>query len=243
MKITKGLKRTIESELLGSYALSTTRSSYLHEHHLKMFASPFIEGDRFELPSFLHSTDIYKDLIDDTRSIVPIGKNNANSSYKTVDSILNRILNFKGSVDLGILGVTSDKYGTWYGCKGLLLDKDFNVVLMSVIEGTVQSDRCHMNNVKLYVNPKISISEQGVEKTVYTKIVPYCLNYDCWQSMFYTSTFAVNNIPSWTKPNIVFKDVKDMFFITPNIPTSINIDEDINKILEESKEEITEYLG
>ena len=243
MKITKGLKRTIESELLNSYALSTTRSSYLHEHHLKMFASPFIEGDRFELPSFLHSTDIYKDLIDDTRSIVPIGKNNANSSYKTVDSILNRILNFKGSVDLGILGVTSDKYGIWYGCKGLLLDKDFNVVLMSVIEGTVQSDRCHMNNVKLYVNPKISISEQGVEKTVYTKIVPYCLNYNCWQSMFYTSTFAVNNIPSWTKPNIVFKDVKDMFFITPNIPTSINIDEDINKILEESKEEIIEYLG
>lgn len=243
MKITKRLKRTIESGLLNSYALSTTRSSYLHAHHLKMFASPFIEGDRFELPSFLHSTGIYKDLIDDTRSIVPIGKNNANSSYKTVDSILNRILNFKGSVDMGILGVTSDKYGTWYGCRGLLLDKDFNVILMSVIEGTVQSGICHMNNVKLYVNPKISISEQGVEKTVYTKIVPYCLNYDCWQSMFYTSTFAVNNIPSWTKPNIVFKDVKDMFFITPNILTSINIDEDINKILEESKEEITEYLG
>ena len=46
MIITKGLKRTIESELLGSYALSTTRSSYLHEHYLKMFASPFIEGDK-----------------------------------------------------------------------------------------------------------------------------------------------------------------------------------------------------
>lgn len=243
MKITKGLKRTIESELLGSYELSTVRSSQLHEHPLKMFANPFKEGDRFEIPTFLHSTSIYKDLISNTRSIVPIGKNSTNSSYKTVDSILNKILNFKGSVDLGILGVTSDKYGTWYGCRGLLLDKDFNVVLMSVIEGTVQSDRCHMNNVKLYVNPKISISEQGVEKTVYTKIVPYCLNYYCWQSRFYTSAFAVNNIPSWTKPNIVFKDVKDMFFITPNIPTSINIDEDINKILEESKEEIIKYLG
>lgn len=242
MKITNKLRRTIESDLFRLYNTTGPRYNYLHDHTLKILVSPFIEGNRFELPVFLYSPDIFKDIIDNTVSIVPIGKGNNSLSYRTADSILNRILNFRGRLNLELISVESDKHGTWQGCSGLLLDKDFNVIIMPVITGNIEGNFCNIDNIKLYVNPRVSIAEQGIEKIVYTKIVPFCITHSCFVTSNTVIPSIKNNINYISDPEIVFKDVKNMFFTTPNTPKSPNINKEINEILEGVKDELKEYI-
>ena len=88
-------------------------------------------------------------------------------------------------------------------------------------------------------------SDGLIEKTIVEKIIPYILKEGIYvYPNHQNDDFVVNdlgihrivNSPSYyrerVKPEIIVKDVKDIFFCTPNAPSS-NFDEELNDLLVE----------
>lgn len=143
-------------------------------------------------------------------------------SYKSADSILTNILRYIPYRDMELSKITSEKYGTYYGTEGIILDKDFNILFMSAYKCKLEGGMIRVNSVITYVNPIVSIAENGVEKQIYTKVVPLCLTTPV-RSILNNSTninnpFVRINISSMVKPTVVFEDITNKFLIKPIAP-------------------------
>lgn len=159
---------------------------------------------------------------------------------KTVDSMVSYMLKHNMRKDSELIKVVSEKYGTYYGAEGIILDSDFNVLLLNACKCTIKNSKVYVKEVITYINPIVSLSDTGIDKHIYTKVLPTYLNnivYNCIPN----NEWVVRDFTCYVKPTIVFKNVTDIFLNKPVEPSE-TMNEDIYNILDNSVDELLEIV-
>lgn len=159
---------------------------------------------------------------------------------QTVDSMISFMLKYNMRKDSEIAKVISDKYGTYYGTEGMILDSNFNILLLNACKCTIEKGKVYVKEAITYVNPIVSLSDTGMDKHIYTKVLPTYLNnpvYNCTPN----NEWVVRDITCYVKPTIVFKNVTDIFLAKPVEPSE-TMNEDIYGILDNSIDELLEVV-
>ena len=242
MKISNKLKGCLDRNL---FSLRDSQREYrkniFDDNELNtLFLSIKSDKDEIEVPAFLSNTILKNIEISDNSFIddiiIPLGISGYIHRYKTVDAILCNILQPISTTDEELRIINGAELGTFYGSSGLIMNKDKEVLLMSVLICGIENGKVVIKRLKLYVNPKVSIEDKtSIEKNIYTKVIPYCL----------TNTFDnyCSNYPFFNKDiEVVFKDVTKTFFITPNKPINTEYDDDIDNMLSSSVDSIVKSI-
>ena len=171
-----------------------------------------ISNDTYEVPCFLKLDAITRKLNRYTELCVPIINNNTHGVIprRMVGTI---IRDFQNSKIPGIQTVVTSKGDIYHGCPGLILDKDFNplLVLTCVItEGKVVKYRCRISNSVFEHKDRL------IEKAIFKTFIPTL-----------TTEFA-NNEPLYE--GIFIGDIN--LLVKPTVPSpNKDINEDIHKFL------------
>ena len=137
MKINERLKHAIMWYSVPFQAFTSSRTNDIHNFRLNlMYLKIFKEGDYYIIPSMLmhlmyNTTFEHKD--NNLELAVPLSLCRE-CNYKSVDSILTNIISHRYSRDSELLKITSDKYGTYYGNKGMVL-YSLNFIRRCLIKG------------------------------------------------------------------------------------------------------------
>lgn len=231
MKISTRLSRILSNNLCAPH-MRYGRGVGDVSQNLKcnIFVKPHLKDNIIEIPAFV-SCDFINNIDNNIDSLnsycMPLGLGLTNN-YKTIDVIISNILGRRPSVESEIFVSRSDKYGNICGCEGMLLDKDLNPLLLTVLGCSNTDGGLEYEYFKVYVNPKVSLMETDLDKHIYTKIVPYCMTNSLFMS---PSRKLIINKRVGSRVLVEFKDVKDVFFVKPSIPQSEDYNKEISKLL------------
>lgn len=159
-------------------------------------------------------------------------------NVKTLDSMVTSILQYNMRKDHEIAKVVSEKYGTYYGTEGMILDSDFNILLLNACKCTVEEGHIQVKECIVYVNPIVSLADTGMDKHIYTKILPTYLNNPIYHNI---PPELIRHRAFYVIPTIIFKNVTNTFLTKP-IEPSDTMNEDIHNILDNSIDELLEVV-
>lgn len=159
---------------------------------------------------------------------------------KTVDSMIVYMLRHNMRKDVEIMKVVSEKYGTYYGAEGMILDSDFNILLLNACKCTIEEGKVHVKEVITYINPIVSLADTGIDKHIYTKVLPTYLNNFVYLSIP-NNEWVVRDINTYDKPTVIFSNVTSTFLIKPTAPSE-NMNEDIYNILDTGIDDLVEMV-
>lgn len=142
----------------------------------------------------------------------------------------------------------------YYGGKGYILDKDYNILILYTLHGVMEEDRLlHYKTGRIYVNPKVFVSNGIVEKGIIKTVIPAFIqegiriNTNNIGSTFQEINMPISNsfgrITGYTTPipEIVIADVTDRFIVKPKKPTpSTFSNEAMNDYLLEHLDEVVQ---
>lgn len=132
-----------------------------------------------------------------------------------------------------LIKITTNTGEVYYGGNGYILDKDYNLLILYTLHGVMEDRILHYKTGRIYVNPKVFISngivEKGIIKTIIPAFVQEGIRID-------TSNLSANpivqeiilpirneqgRITDYTTPipEIVVTDVTDRFIVKPKKPT------------------------
>lgn len=135
-----------------------------------------ISKDSFEVPLFARSSVITAKRKGYTEVVIPMFNNTSFGliARKMAGVILHSFLDTRFTKRLS--GIKSASGHIYYGCPGLILDENFNPLLMltmkvSYVNGDVIADKC----ICRIPQSVLSRQDELIPKTIYKKIVPlYC---------------------------------------------------------------------
>jgi hypothetical protein len=159
---------------------------------------------------------------------------------KTVDSMIVYMLRHNMRKDAEIMKVVSEKYGTYYGAEGMILDSEFNILLLNACKCTIEEGKVHVKEVITYINPIVSLADTGIDKHIYTKVLPTYLNHFVYLSIP-NNEWVVRDINTYDKPTVIFKNVTSTFLIKPTAPSE-NMNEGIYNILDTGIDDLVEMV-
>lgn len=152
-----------------------------------------------------------------------------------------------------LMKITTNTGGVYYGGNGYILDKDYNLLILYTLHGVMEDRILHYKTGRIYVNPKVFVSngivEKGIIKTVIPAFVQEGIRID-------TSTIGVTaqEINVFIRnsngfvvqvinplPEIIVADVTDRFIVRPKKPTpSTFSNEAMNDYLLEHLDEVVQ---
>lgn len=152
-----------------------------------------------------------------------------------------------------LVKVTTNNGEVYYGGNGYILDKDYNLLILYTLHGVMGDRLLHYKTGRIYVNPKVFVSNGLVEKGIIKTVIPAFVQESIMVRSSRTGiTFQEINDPirnvsgsivDVTKPipEIVVTDVTDRFIIKPKKPTPSTFNnEAMNDYLLEHLEEVVE---
>ena len=131
-----------------------------------------------------------------------------------------------------LMKITTNSGEVYYGGNGYILDKDYNILILYTLHGVMEDRILHYKTGRIYVNPKVFVSngivEKGIIKTVIPAFVQEGIRID--GANIEEVTYQEINVPirneygsaiSYTSPipEIVVADVTDRFIVKPKKPT------------------------
>lgn len=232
MKISTRLSRVLASAMCASHMRYGRLVGDMSQNlKCNIFVKPYLKNNIIEIPVFVSCDFINNNdnNIDSLNSCcMPLGLGFING-YKTIDAIVSNILGRCPSIESEIFVSRSDKYGSICGCEGMLLDKDLNPLLLTVLGCSDTDEGLKYEYFKVYVNPKVSLMETDLDKHIYTKIVPYCMTNSLFMSLPRKKLIVNEGVGN--RVLVEFKDIKDVFFTKPSIPQSEDYNKEISKLL------------
>lgn len=130
-----------------------------------------------------------------------------------------------------LMKITTNTGEVYYGGNGYILDKDYNLLILYTLHGVMEDRILHYKTGRIYVNPKVFVSngivEKGIIKTVIPAFVQEGIRIDT-SNIGATSQEIVmpihrpdGRIAGTTNPlpEIVVADVTDRFIVKPKKPT------------------------
>ena len=143
---------------------------------------------------------------------------------KTFGTMIKDLSVYRG---VGELNTTKDKDGNvYYGCKGLILDRDFNPLVLTTITYKGEGEEL----VKIFtirISPKVFLRDSVMEKGIQKYLLEFC-----------SSNQFISYLREYVQPNIIINNDIDKFIQRPPIPNSINTNTDIQEFLINNKESI-----
>lgn len=165
--------------------------------------------------------------------VIPMYVNTYNQFRRTADSI---VVEFFSRVNFSsrLQKVTTNKGEVYYGAKGIILDKDFNVLLLCTIicRKVELGGRQRMSYYKpvIHISPQVFLRNEGlIHKSILKKIIPFYVTHNI--DAVSTHAFFSSDIPIGTKPQMLIDNV-DRFIEKPAKPTPQRCSDDIlNQLL------------
>lgn len=153
-----------------------------------------------------------------------------------------------------LLKITTNTGEVYYGGNGYILDKDYNILILYTLHGVMERDRLlHYKTGRIYVNPKVFVSngivEKGIIKTVIPAFVQEGIRIDTsnigatYQEIIMPIRNEHGSFTGYTSPipEIVVVDVTDRFIVKPKKPTpSTFSNEAMNDYLLEHLDEVVQ---
>ena len=128
---------------------------------------------------------------------------------------------------VGELNQTKDKDGNiYYGCKGLILDRDFNPLVLTTITYKGEGEEL-VKTFTIRISPKVFLRDSIMEKGIQKYLLEFC-----------SSNQFISYLREYVQPNIIINNDIDKFIQRPSIPNSINTNTDIQEFLINNKESI-----
>ena len=203
------------------------------EIEVPVFAESAVESvirDKLEFPYVSHVNKI----------IIPMYVNTYTQLKRTADCIVREF--FSGvNFDKRLQKVITNKGEVYYGNKGIILDKDFNILLLCTLacRRTEYRGRQVMSYYKpiIHVSPQVFLMGEGlIEKSILKKIVPFYVSQNI--DPVCTNPDFVNDIPEGTKPQILIDDVSKLIE-NPVKPTPQKCSDDVlNQILADNADDV-----
>lgn len=126
---------------------------------------------------------------------------------------------------VGALNQTKDKDGNiYYGCRGLILDSDFNPLVLTTINYKGEGKEL-VKTFTVRISPKVFLRDSIMEKGIQKYLLEFC-----------SSNRFISYLREWVQPNIIISNDIDKFIQCPPIPNSINTNNDIQEFLINNKE-------
>lgn len=151
-----------------------------------------------------------------------------------------------------LIKITTNTGEVYYGGNGYILDKDYNLLILYTLHGVMEDRILHYKTGRIYVNPKVFVSNGIVEKGIIKTVIPAFVqegimvdtnNIGVTAQDINTSTRIQNGFIQVIKPlpEIVVADVTDRFIVKPKKPTpSTFSNEAMNDYLLEHLDEVVQ---
>ena len=211
-----------------------------------------ITKDEIEIPVVARThfeSVIYSKLLGDCNNveklILPLYDNSRSQSRRTFDSILRQIF-CNTHYNERLQKIVTNKGDIYYGGKGIILDENFNPLLMctlltKIIDYDEVGKRSLYYRPICYVHPKVfEEPTKLINKGIITKLIPFYSNTEINSPVNYNSVF-INGYES-KKVKIII-DSFDRFFVRPVKPApSTCSNEVLNECLVDNIEDIMMLL-
>lgn len=151
-----------------------------------------------------------------------------------------------------LIKITTNTGEVYYGGNGYILDKDYNILILYTLHGVIEDRILHYKTGRIYVNPKVFVSngliEKGIIKTVIPAFVQEGIMVDT-NNIGVTAqdiNIVIRNQNGFVQvieplPEIVVADVTDRFIVRPKKPTpSTFSNEAMNDYLLEHLDEVVQ---
>lgn len=211
-----------------------------------------VSSDEIEVPTFARSAveSVVRDklqfphMANISKVVIPMYVSGYNQTRRTADSIVG---NFFLEVDFNkrLQKVTTNKGEVYYGGRGIILDKDFNILLLCTIvcRKMVQMGIQVMSYYKpvIHVSPQVFLSGDGlIDKHILKKVIPFYVSHSI--SSVGTHAYFRSDIPEGTKPQILIDDVSK-FIENPIKPTPQKCSDDVlNQILVDNVDDVLNQI-
>ena len=210
-----------------------------------------VSSDEIEIPVFAKSA--VESVIRDNlkypekhhvnKLVIPMYVNTYTSSKRTADSIVMDFFS-KTNFNQKLQKVVTNKEEVYYGNKGIILDKDFNILFLCTLacKKIEYRNRQLMSYYKpiIHVSPQVFLrSDSLIDKSILKKIIPFYVSQDISVT---TNIGFVDDIPEGTKPQILIDDVSKLIE-TPVKPTPQKYSDDaLNQILVDNANDVLNYF-
>lgn len=203
------------------------------EIEVPVFAKSAVESvirDKLEFPYVSHVNKI----------VIPMYVNTYTQLKRTADCIVREFFS-EVNFDKRLQKVITNKGEVYYGSKGIILDKDFNILLLCTLacRRMEYRDRQVMSYYKpiIHVSPQVFLRGEGlIEKSILKKIIPFYVSQNI--DPIWNNPGFVNDIPEGTKPQILIDDVSKLIE-NPVKPTPQKCSDDVlNQILADNADDV-----
>ena len=207
------------------------------EIEVPVFAKSAVESvviDRLKFPDTSHVNKI----------IIPMYVNTYTQSRRTADSIVGEFFS-RVNFNQRLQKVITNKGEVYYGSKGIILDKDFNILLLC----TLACRRMKYKGIQvmsyykpiIHVSPQVFLKGEGlIDKSILKKIIPFYVSQNI--GPVYTNPNFVSDIPEGTKPQILIDDVSKLIE-NPVKPTPQKYSDDVlNQILADNADDVLNHF-
>ena len=207
------------------------------EIEVPVFAKSAVESvvrDRLEFPYVSHVNKI----------IIPMYVNTYTQSRRTADSIVGEFFS-RVNFNQRLQKVVTNKGEVYYGGKGIILDKDFNILFLCTLacRRTEYGGRQVMSYYKpiIHVSPQVFLRGEGlIEKSILKKSSPFDIAQNSDPVRAETDLFS--DIPEGTKPQILSDDVSKLIE-NPLKPTPQKCSDDmLNQILVDNADDVLNHF-
>lgn len=181
---------------------------------------------------------------------VALFENSYPQSRRTANAIF-KILQMNDTRDR-LMKITTNNGEVYYGGNGYILDKDYNILILYTLHGVIGEDRIlHYKTGRIYVNPKVFVSNGLVEKGIIKTVIPAFVQegimvdtnnigvtaQDINTTIRNSNGFVTQVIKPL--PEIIVADVTDRFIVRPKKPTPSTFNNDaMNDYLLEHLDEV-----
>lgn len=207
------------------------------EIEVPVFAKSAVESvvrGKLKFPYISHASKI----------VIPMYVNTYNMVARTADSIMN-IFFSRTNFNQRLQKITTNKGEVYYGGKGIILDKDFNILFLCTIVCRRMEHRGEQ--VMSYYKPMIHVSPQVflrgdslIDKSILKKVIPFYVSHNI--DSVSTQAYFRSDIPEGTKPQILIDDVSK-FIENPAKPTPQKCSDDVlNQILADNADDVLNQL-
>lgn len=194
------------------------------------------------LDNFNHSNSLKEVAVTLFENSHPQSRRTANAIFKAFQMNDNRDR---------LVKITTNTGEVYYGGNGYILDKDYNILILYTLHGVMEDRILHYKTGRIYVNPKVFVSngivEKGIIKTVIPAFVQEGIRIDTGNigATYQEITMPIHRpdgrFAGTTNPlpEIVVVDVTDRFIVKPKKPTpSTFSNEAMNDYLLEHLDEV-----
>ena len=138
-----------------------------------------------------------------------------------------------------LMKITINNGEVYYGGNGYILDKDYNLLILYTLHGVMEDRVLHYKTGRIYVNPKVFVSNGLIEKGIIKTVIPAFVQEGI---MIDTSIFTgvtAQDINTYIRnsngfltqvikplPEIIVADVTDRFIVRPKKPTPSTFNND-----------------